>query len=71
MAWLDMRKKKQVTVRVTEKFAQDLNLIAASYGLDNVSYIVQGSVAAQADYIRARIAARQAAGRPPYKEDHE
>jgi hypothetical protein len=65
MAWLDMRKKKQVTARMTESFARDLNLIAATYGLDNVSYILHGSVAAQADAIRARhtsrLAARQAA----------
>ena len=58
MAWLDMRKKKQVTVRMTEQFAKDLNLIAASYNLDNVSFVVQQSVAAQANAIRARMAAR-------------
>lgn len=61
MAWLDMRTKKQVTVRMTEKFAQDLNLLAASYGLSNVSYVVQESVAAQADYVRQRKAAMQSA----------
>ena len=61
MAHPDMRKKKQVTVRVTLKFAQDMNLVMAAYRLDNVSYVVQESVAAQADAIRERMAARMAA----------
>lgn len=65
----DMRDKKQVTVRMSERFAQDLNLIFATYGIADATYVVRESVAAQADAIRARIAARQAAGKPPYKED--
>lgn len=64
----DMRTKKQVTVRMTERMAQDLNLIFASYKLDNVSYVVQQCIAVQADAIRARIAERMAHGKPPYKE---
>lgn len=67
----DMRDKKQVTVRMSERFAQDLNLIFATYGIADATYVVRASVAVQADAIRARIAARQAAGKPPYKEDHE
>lgn len=67
----DMREKKQVTVRMTDQFAQDLNLIFATYGITDATYVVRASVAVQADAIRARIAARQAAGKPPYKEDHE
>lgn len=67
----DMRTKKQVTVKMTEQFAKDLNLIMASYGITDVSYILRESVACQADAIRDRIAARQAAGKPPYEEDHE
>lgn len=57
----DMREKKQVTVRMTEQFAKDLNLIFASYGLSDATYVVRESVAAQADAIRDRMAARQAA----------
>jgi len=48
----DMRERKQVTVRMTEQFAKDLNLIMASYKLDNASYVLQQSVAAQANAIR-------------------
>lgn len=57
----DMREKTQVTVRITEQFAKDLNLIFASYGLSDATYVVRESVAAQADAIRDRMAARQAA----------
>lgn len=67
----DMREKKQVTVRMTEQFAKDLNLIFATYGITDVTYIVRESIACQADAIRERIAARLAAGKPPYEEDHE
>jgi hypothetical protein len=66
-----MHKKQQVTVRMTKQFAQDLNLVMASYKLDNVSFVVQQSVAAQANAIRARIAERQAQGKPPYIEKGE
>lgn len=62
----DMKKKTQVTVRMTEEFAQDLNLVMATHKLDNVSYVVQQSVAAQADAIRARITERTTQGKPPY-----
>lgn len=71
MAHPDMHKKRQVTVRMTDQFAKDLNLVMASYKLDNVSYVVQQSVAAQANAIRARIAERQAQGKPPYIEKGE
>ncbi len=57
----DMREKKQVTARMTEQFAKDLNLIMASYNLQNASFVVQQSVAAQANAIRQGMAARQAA----------
>lgn len=60
----DMREKKQVTARMTESFAEDLNLILSTYGLSDVTYVVQQSVAAQADAIRARMAGdRQALAR--------
>lgn len=59
----DMRERKQITVKVTEQFAKDLNLIFASYGMTDVSYVVREAVSAQADYIRARMTARQAVGR--------
>lgn len=52
--------KAQVTVRMTERFTQDLNLIMASYGLADVSYVIRESVARQADAIRERMAGRMA-----------
>ena len=61
MAHPDIRTKKQLTVKVTEQFAKDLNLVLASYGLTDVSYVLRQSVAAQANAIRQRMAARQAA----------
>jgi len=51
-----MRDKKQVTIKVTEQFARDLNLIQATYGIENISKIVQGSVNAQAEAIRRDMA---------------
>lgn len=64
MAHPDMREKKQVTVRMTEQFAKDLNLIFASYGLSDATDVVRKSVAAQADALRER-----RAGRPtPYSK---
>ena len=57
----DIRTKKQLTVKVTEQFAKDLNLVLASYGLTDVSYVLRQSVAAQANGIREGMAARQAA----------
>lgn len=54
----DMRDRKQVTVKVTEQFAKDLNLLFASYGLKDVSYVVRESVSAQAEYVRSRMTAR-------------
>lgn len=51
----DMRTKKQITVKMTEQFAKDLNLIFASYGLTDVSYVVRESVSCQADAIRQRM----------------
>lgn len=60
MARPDMREKAQVTVRMTEQFAKDLNLLFASYGLTDVSYVVRESVNAQAEYVRERMTARWA-----------
>ena len=60
----DIRTKKQLTVKVTEQFAKDLNLVLASYGLTDVSYVLRQSVAAQANGIRAGMTAR-------YKEDSD
>lgn len=52
----DMRERKQITVKMTEQFAKDLNLIFATYGKTDVSYVVREGISAQADYIRSRIA---------------
>ncbi len=52
----DMRDKTRITVHMTQQFAKDLNLIMASYGISNVSFVVQQSVAAQANAIRERMA---------------
>lgn len=54
----DMRDRKQVTVKVTEQFAKDLNLLFASYGLTDTSYVIRESVAAQAEYVRQRMTKR-------------
>lgn len=50
----DMHDKKQVTVKMTEQFADDLNLVMRTYGLTDLSYVVRQSVAAQADALRGR-----------------
>jgi len=55
MAHPDMRDRKQITVKVTEQFAKDLNILFASYGLTDVSYVVRESVSAQAEYVRERM----------------
>lgn len=54
MAEIEISKKKQVTARMTPQFAADLQLIVSYFGITNVSQILYGSVAAQADAIRAR-----------------
>lgn len=54
----DMRERKQITVKMTEQFAKDLNLIFASYGMTDVSHVVRESVACQADAIRERMSKR-------------
>ena len=51
----DMRDRKQVTVKMTEQFAKDLNLLFASYGLTDTSYVIRESVNAQAEYVRQRM----------------
>lgn len=48
----DMRTKKQVTVKMTEQFGDDLNLVMRRFGLTDLSYVVRESVKAQADAIR-------------------
>lgn len=63
----DMRTKKQVTVRMTDQFAKDLNLIMASYDLQNATYVLQQSVAAQANAIRERMAERREVVHSPGK----
>lgn len=54
----DMRERKQITVKMTEQFAKDLNLIFASYGLTDVSQVVRAAVGSNADYIRSRMTKR-------------
>lgn len=51
----DMRTKKQVTVKMTEQFGDDLNLVMQTYGLTDLSYVVRESVAAQAAALRLRL----------------
>lgn len=51
----DMRDRKQITVKMTEQFAKDLNLVFAVFGMTDVSDVVRKSVSAQADYIRDRM----------------
>lgn len=57
----DMRDKTRITVHMTQQFAKDLNLVMASYDISNVSFVVQQSVAAQANAIRDRMAVKQGA----------
>lgn len=54
-----MHKKQQVTVRMTKKFAKDLNLLMASYKTD-ASEAVRNAVALQADYVRHCMARKAA-----------
>jgi hypothetical protein len=56
----DMRTKKQVTVRMTDQFAKDLNVLLACYGDKGVSYVLQRTIALHAGYIRRRWATEQA-----------
>lgn len=64
----DMRDKKQITVKMTEQFAKDLNLLFASYQLTDLSYVVRESVGAQADYLRERMTERMAQRGMTYEE---
>lgn len=57
-SYRSMTGKKQVTVKVTEQFAKDLNLLFASYGLTDTSYVIRESVAAQAEHVRERMTKR-------------
>jgi len=50
----DMRDRKQVTVRMTDQFAKDLNVLLAYYGEKNVSYVLQKVVGLHAGYVRQR-----------------
>jgi hypothetical protein len=58
----DMRDKKQITVKMTEQFAKDLNLLFASYGVTDLSSVVRESVGARADYVRHRMTERMTEG---------
>lgn len=64
----DMRDRKQVTVKMTEQFAKDLNLLFATYRLTDLSYVVRESVNAQAAAIRARQAGNRQALAPALQE---
>lgn len=48
----DMREKKQVTARMTEQFAKDLNLIMACTRQDSATAVVQDAVHQLAEYYR-------------------
>ncbi len=71
MAVPDFGKKKQVTARMTPEFAADLQLIVSYFGITNVSQILYGSVAAQADAIRARQAGDRQATAPALQSDKQ
>jgi hypothetical protein len=57
----DIRDKKQVTVKVTEQFAKDLNVLLAHYGDRDVSYVLRRTIELHAGYLRKRWAAERAA----------
>lgn len=52
MAHPDMRTKKQVTARMTDQFAKDLNLIMACTKEDSATAVVQDAVHQLAEYYR-------------------
>lgn len=56
----DMRKKKQVTARMTTQFAQDLNLIMACTKQASATAVVQHAVHEMAEYYRVAIQRRMA-----------
>jgi len=56
----DMRTKKQVTVKVTEQFAKDLNILLACYEGRDVSYVVRRTIELHAGYLRKRWMTEQA-----------
>lgn len=58
----DMREKRQVTVKMTEQFGSDLNLIMQTYGLTDLSYVLRESVRAQADALRSGSTEAEAVG---------
>lgn len=57
----DMRTKKQVTARMTDQFAKDLNLLMACTGRTNATDVLQHAVHQMAEYHRYAIQKRQAA----------
>lgn len=61
MAHPDMRQKKQVTARITDQFAKDLNLVMACTGTTNASAVVQDAVHQLAEYYRHVMQKRMAA----------
>jgi hypothetical protein len=69
MAHQDMRTKKQVTARMTEQFARDLNLVMACTRQDSATAVVQKAVHGMAEYYRAAIQARWAASEAATQEE--
>lgn len=63
----DMRTKKQVTARMTEQFAKDLNLLMACTGSTSATDVVQNAVHQMANYQRY-VMQRQAAERAALQE---
>ena len=57
----DMRQKKQVTARITDQFAKDLNLVMACTKTDNATHVVQDAVHQLAEYYRYVVQKRMAA----------
>lgn len=53
-----MRTKKQVTARMTDRFAKDLNLVMLCTNTDSATTALQDAVHSMAEYYRHRMARR-------------
>lgn len=68
MAHRSVTGKAQVTVRITDQFRKDLNLLMASYKTD-ASEAVRNAVALQAEYVRVCMARKAALVVQPVVQD--
>lgn len=67
----DMRTKKQVTARMTDQFAKDLNMIMACQRMTNATEVVQDAVHKLAEYYRHAMQHRMAALEAASQEGEE